>query len=122
MEHEITTRANARRMVEEQKRISEETISAVSRANGALVEAIKAAHAGQTFDLKSAVADAKEAWLAELPLLDSITNVRLYISCIACGMKMRVLTPQESRAMMFIAQTQLSAMREEKAAVRRRVA
>lgn len=89
-----------------------DVIETTAKANKALVDAIVAARKRPNFDLKTAVEEAKEAWMAELPLLTDRTSAALYISCIAVGLKMRVLNPQEAKAMMFIAQTHLTAIKE----------
>lgn len=62
-------------------------------------------------DTTEVKAKASALWSAALP--DPIDNPSTvaYIACVAWGARMRLLTPQETKAMMFLAQTQLSVLR-----------
>lgn len=67
-------------------------------------------------DLKMDHAVAKEnaarLWRAELPELTDRRSVVAYIACVAWGQKMRLLEPAEIKVMIFMAQTQLTVLKQ----------
>jgi len=78
--------------------------------------AVITAHANDAdYDQKRILEMAKKAWLMELPALVDRAAVKTFIACAARGLQSRILTPSEAKAMIFIAQTLLSALRDEQA-------
>jgi hypothetical protein len=65
----------------------------------------------QDFDAGEIKRKASDLWRAVLPDLVDHRTTLAYIACIAWGTKMQLLTPQDTKAMMFMAQTQLSVLR-----------
>jgi len=63
------------------------------------------------FELSEIRRKAADLWRAVLPDLVDHRTTLAYIACIAWGTKMQLLTPQETKAMMFMAQTQLTVLR-----------
>lgn len=54
---------------------------------------------------------ASDLWRAVLPDLVDHRTTLAYIACIAWGNKMQLLSPADTKAMMFMAQTQLTVLR-----------
>lgn len=65
----------------------------------------------QEFDAGEIKRKASDLWRAVLPDLVDHRTTLAYIACIAWGTKMQLLQPQETKAMMFMAQTQLTVLR-----------
>ncbi len=65
--------------------------------------------------VKDARLNAGRAWRAELPELTDLQSVLTYIALIAWGQRMQILEVGEAKAMMFMAQTQLTAMSKSEA-------
>lgn len=57
--------------------------------------------------------NAAQCWKAELPELIDRKSVLAYIACIAWGQRYGAITPTDAKLMMFMAQTQLTALKTE---------
>ncbi|MBT9332480.1 hypothetical protein [Paracidobacterium acidisoli] len=55
---------------------------------------------------------AAAAWRCTLPLLSSRTAVQAFIACVAVGQQRGWIKPEESRSLMYTAQTALSVLRK----------
>jgi hypothetical protein len=61
-------------------------------------------------DQQQARANAAKVWKAELPELTDLESCLTYIALIAWGQRLNTITAQETKVMMFTAQTQLTAL------------
>jgi hypothetical protein len=65
----------------------------------------------QGWDTEPAKRKAAEVWRAVLPDLTDRTTILAYIACVSWGMRMQLLTAVDAKTMIFLAQTQLSALK-----------
>lgn len=63
-------------------------------------------------DPLTAKKSAANAWKADLPELADKHSVLAYIACVAWGQRMGLLEPTEVKTMIFMAQTQLSVLKQ----------
>jgi hypothetical protein len=55
--------------------------------------------------------NANSAWLSQLPDLEDKQSVLQFIACVAWGARMRIMDGAEAKMLMFMAQTQLTALK-----------
>ncbi len=82
-------------------------------ADNARAETLAAALEAGCAD-EDATRAANAAWRCCLPLLTTRQTIRAYISCIARGLACHWVTPEESRSMLYAAQTALASTRKER--------
>lgn len=90
----------------------ESTIQTIDRLMNVYADSLEEFQKDKKLSVKDARHNAGKAWLASLPELTDLNSVLNYIALIAWGLRMRIIEIGESKAMMFMAQTQLSALRE----------
>jgi len=84
-----------------------EIIATVMREyTGLVVALIEDGHAEQ-----AAEAHAARAWRNALPELTDRDSVLAFIACVTCGLKLQILSATEAKTMIFLAQTQLGALK-----------
>ena len=73
-------------------------------------EALVAYQDDPRLSIREARVNAGRVWRAELPELTDLSSVLTYIALIAWGQRLRILDVSEAKTMMFMAQTQLTAL------------